>query len=557
MVAQGLLDFQYEANSSSHGLTSLAGLPLYLDLIKACGLGGAIQRHVRAAGGQGWLDIQMVLAMIFLNLSGGDCVEDIERLERDSGFSAILRAIEKDLLSRADRRSLKSRWRRARERATPSPSALSGWLERFDDPASPKAVAGTAFIPAVTQELRGLWRVNQALLDFLQQRQPAATATLDMDATLIETHKREALFCYKKFKAYQPLNCWWAEQGAMLYSEFRDGNVPAGHEQLRVLQESLRHLPDSVRTVSLRSDTAGYQEELLLYCGEGKDPRFGVIEFAIGADVTEAFRAAVRTTPESAWKPLIRKTDGQPQHTDQEWAEVVYVPNWAGHSRNRADYRFLAIRERLTPTGAGRRGEAAVSNAGLWPEGGSQALWPRDQPQGSGRRRDLVVARALRQERGSPFGDEIRPGRRTDALWAVRRQRPLVGADDPGVQSKRRDEASRAGREMGGQTHEGAALPSDRPARTGGQPRPPADHSSGRRGRSAGHPPRRPPKDPGAGSGTGRMSPNRALPSVDLISRGVPGRGDDAPRPRQASPTRPGCTQSSPDSPCVSTNVRR
>ena len=86
MLAQGLLDFQYEADSSSHGLTSLAGLPLYLDLIKACGLGGAIQRHVRAAGGQGWLDIQMVLAVIFLNLSGGDCVEDIERLERDSGF---------------------------------------------------------------------------------------------------------------------------------------------------------------------------------------------------------------------------------------------------------------------------------------------------------------------------------------------------------------------------------------------------------------------------------------------------------------------------------------
>ena len=51
MLAQGLLDFQYEADSSSHGLTSLAGLPLYLDLIKACGLGGAIQRHVRAAGG--------------------------------------------------------------------------------------------------------------------------------------------------------------------------------------------------------------------------------------------------------------------------------------------------------------------------------------------------------------------------------------------------------------------------------------------------------------------------------------------------------------------------
>jgi len=38
---------------------------------------------------------------------------------------------------------------------------------------------------------------------------------------------------------------------------------------------------------------------------------------------------------------------GKPYATDQEWAEVCYVPNWAGHSRKRADYRFLAIREPL------------------------------------------------------------------------------------------------------------------------------------------------------------------------------------------------------------------
>jgi hypothetical protein len=347
MLPQGLLDFQYEADSSRLGLTSLAGLPLYLDLIKASGLDAAIQLHVRAAGRQGWLDIQMVLAAVFLNLAGGDCVEDIERLERDAGFAAVLRAVETDFLSPAQRRSLGTRWRRERVRATPSPSALSDWLERFHDASAPKAVAGTAMIPAVTQELQGLWRVNAALLAFAQKHQPAASATLDMDATLIGTHKRDALYCYKKFKAYQPLNCWWAEQGAMLYSEFRDGNVPAGHEQLRVMQDCLRHLPDSVKKVSLRSDTAGYQEELLLYCGEGADPRFGVIDFAVSADVTQAFRAAVLTTRESEWKPLVRMVDGEPQKTDQEWAEVAFVPNWAGHSRNRADYRFLAIREPL------------------------------------------------------------------------------------------------------------------------------------------------------------------------------------------------------------------
>lgn len=549
MLAQGLLDFQYEADSSSHGLTSLGGLPVYLDLIKASGLGVAIRRHVGAAGEQGWLDLQMVLAVIFLNLSGGDCVDDIERLERDSGFAAILRAIERDLLSRAERRSLKIRWRRGRGRATPSPSALSGWLERFHDKASPKAAAGTAFIAAVTAELRGLWRVNQALLEFLQQHRAAASATLDMDATLIETHKRDALFCYKKFKAYQPLNCWWAEQGAMLYSEFRDGNVPAGHEQLRVLKESLRHLPDSVKKVSLRSDTAGYQEDLLLYCGEGKDPRFGVIAFAIGADVTEAFRAAVVATPQDAWQPLIRWVDDKPHQTDQEWAEICYVPSWAGHSRKRADYRFLAIREPLRQLALGDEAQLPFPTQGFGQKGVYKLFGVVTNHKGPG---DGVIW-WLRERCGKSeevhsvlriSKDEIRSGRRTAALRAVRRQRRLVGADDPGVQSECRDEAPRARRELGEETHEGVALPPDRLARARGQPRPQTDHPPGRRGRSADDPHRRPPHHPGAGAGTGRMSQNRAFPNRKVMSGAVPWGGGDAPWPRQARKTRPGCTRS-------------
>ena len=33
----------------------------------------------------------MVLALILLNLAGGDWLEDLERLEADRGFAAILR----------------------------------------------------------------------------------------------------------------------------------------------------------------------------------------------------------------------------------------------------------------------------------------------------------------------------------------------------------------------------------------------------------------------------------------------------------------------------------
>ena len=145
------------------------------------------------------------------------------------------------------------------------------------------------------------------------------------------------------FKAYQPLNTWWAEQGLIVHSEFRDGNVPAGHEQLRVLEEATRLLPEGVTKLYLRSDTAGYQQDLLKPCAEGKNPRFGVIEFAIGADVTPEFKRAVAELPETAWQGLDRIVDGERCATDL----VGYVPNWAGMSKTAPDYRFLAIREPL------------------------------------------------------------------------------------------------------------------------------------------------------------------------------------------------------------------
>jgi hypothetical protein len=70
MLPQGVLDFQYEAERSNHGQTGLAGLPLYLDLIRQSGLTAAIRRYVCVAGRQGWLDLQMVLAIAWKTWSG-------------------------------------------------------------------------------------------------------------------------------------------------------------------------------------------------------------------------------------------------------------------------------------------------------------------------------------------------------------------------------------------------------------------------------------------------------------------------------------------------------
>jgi hypothetical protein len=89
------------------------------------------------------------------------------------------------------------------------------------------------------------------------------------------------------------LNTYRAEHGLLLRTEFRDGNVPAGYEELRVLIEALTLLPPEITTVRLRSDTAGYQHDLMAYCNNPeRHPRFGKIEFAIGCGVTPEFKKA-------------------------------------------------------------------------------------------------------------------------------------------------------------------------------------------------------------------------------------------------------------------------
>ena len=169
--------------------------------------------------------------------------------------------------------------------------------------------------------------------------------TLDMDATLVETQKEEAFYSYKKFKSYQPLNVWWAEKQVVLLTEFRDGNVPAGYQNLRIMKEAFDHLPGGVKRVRLRSDTAGYQHELLRYCEKGENKRFGRIDFAIGCDVTGEFKISALQVEESQWHPIYKKI-GKIK-TAQEWADVGFVPNAIGHSRRSPEYRYIAIREPL------------------------------------------------------------------------------------------------------------------------------------------------------------------------------------------------------------------
>src|SRR5271157_4178867 len=255
-MAQGVFSFQYEIEKKDGGMTGLAGLPAYVEFAQVMGLNRIISEDVRARqSDQGWTDEQMVMSLVLLNLAGGDCVEDMVVLEGDEGFCQVLREVEHWGRTGSEKRALRRRWRKKRMRTMPSPTAMREYLELFHDEEQEKLrVPHGAFIPGAKKILDGLVRANADFVAGVQRRIPEKTATLDMDATIVETHKKEALYCYKKHKAYQPLNIYWVEQGLVVLSEFRDGNVSANFDLLRPFQRALELIPGGVDKVCLRSD---------------------------------------------------------------------------------------------------------------------------------------------------------------------------------------------------------------------------------------------------------------------------------------------------------------
>ena len=88
-------------------------------------------------------------------------------------------------------------------------------------------------------------------------------ATIDQDATIVESHKAAALWHYEGGRGYQPMVAVWAELDLVVADEFRDGNVPAKQDPLTCAKAAFAALPSTVRQRYFRGDSACHENELL------------------------------------------------------------------------------------------------------------------------------------------------------------------------------------------------------------------------------------------------------------------------------------------------------
>ena len=344
----GLLPIRLEEDPTECKTTAYAGMLPYLDLWNRLAMPGSVDHLVHICGAQGWMDRQIIQSLVLLNLVGGDCVTDVEKLEGDAGLCEMVRSGEFAGLSREARRQASRRFRGGRSRTFPAPTQIYGFLEAcHNEDEERKRLPGRAFVPEANAHLLSLRDLNTALIGQLQQRHPQSVATLDCDATLVPTRTSTALHCYKSFRAYQPYNVWWAEQQVVLHSEFRDGNVPAGWNILEVLKQAVTALPDGVEKVYMRQDSAAYQTQVMAWCErEREHPKWGRILFTISADISTALREEIAKVTD--WKPLSLKRGGRSGAAWREWAEVLFVPERQALLTDIFEpFRFIVTRERL------------------------------------------------------------------------------------------------------------------------------------------------------------------------------------------------------------------
>ena len=98
----------------------------------------------------------MILSLVLLNLAGGDCISDIERLEQDLGLRMLFMRFSTRGMKRKERRSFEKRWRKTKSRGLPFNAAIHRYLPQFHSSEEEKnRVDGEAFISKPNDELAG------------------------------------------------------------------------------------------------------------------------------------------------------------------------------------------------------------------------------------------------------------------------------------------------------------------------------------------------------------------------------------------------------------------
>lgn len=155
-----------------------------------------------------------------------------------------------------------------------------------------------------------LWRVMKHMFVII----PGQDFTLDIDATIIEANKGDAVKTYKGIVGYQPMLGIIAENNITVFSEFRKGNTSPQQGIVKFIQRCRENIGDRISYV--RSDSAAFQKAVVKYLVKES------LYYSITARQNESVLKRISEIAESGWQ---RGIDNDGIKTGYEVAEIDYA----------------------------------------------------------------------------------------------------------------------------------------------------------------------------------------------------------------------------------------
>ena len=317
-MPQRIAPFNFESAAEQENLTAKPGGILLAELFHASGCAAAADA-IGVRRNRGYSDADHVFSAVLLNTLGFDASDDLGQLRSDGGLVSAVHFL--NAYQGKERRT---------ENAFSSPSAFRSFLT--DAGSTEERVGGFSGLCSVP-------------VRYAQKMKPEEKVTVDMDATVIPTERGDDVRKnYRNEKSHMAFNCYVPELDMVVHSEFRPGNVSPRDDQPGLLRRTLSKLPEGVKEVEVRIDSAGYCMDIIKYCCCGESP-YGVIRFSISVPMYKTYREEIERVSEKGWRSFA-DGDGM-EDPDRQWAEVNIVPSALVSCEPYPEIRFIAVRERM------------------------------------------------------------------------------------------------------------------------------------------------------------------------------------------------------------------
>lgn len=291
-MAQTVLNFSIA--STDERLTSRSGEIVFGEYLKAIGVDKLCDTYLpQPQSNRGYKPFNFIQPLLLMLHSGGRSLDDIRMIQSDAAMKEVLHI-----------------------KNVPTSDGTGKWLKRH-------GLIG----------MYGMEKINKVLLKRYLNR-IEEPLVLDIDASVIESHKSTAVYTYKMFPGFTPM-IGHINGGYVIHSEFRSGNIAPADHNLTFIQRCQEQLPKEKKIVYVRADSASYQAKLFDYCQDNN------VIYTIGAHLDSAVLKSINEIQE--WETM-RSHDGKTHHVKEEVAEFIHTMQHTNHA-----FRLIVTKKTTTP----------------------------------------------------------------------------------------------------------------------------------------------------------------------------------------------------------------